>query len=55
VISSGENNFFGFPHKEAIERLRDSGCSVIRIDRSGAVQFNVGQDYFEYATFLGPD
>jgi competence protein ComEC len=52
VISSGENNFFGFPHKEAIERLSDSGCSVIRIDRSGAVQFNVGQDYFEYATFL---
>jgi competence protein ComEC len=55
VISSGEGNFFGFPHKEAIERLGDAGCSVIRIDRSGAVQFTVGQDYFEYATFLGPN
>jgi competence protein ComEC len=44
VISSGEGNFFGFPHEQTLKRLEEIGCRAIRIDQSGAVQFTVGPD-----------
>ncbi|SPD72733.1 DNA internalization competence protein ComEC/Rec2-like protein [uncultured Desulfobacterium sp.] len=53
VISSGEGNFFGFPHKEALERLQSAECKIIRIDQSGAVQFTVGEENLEFTTFFG--
>jgi competence protein ComEC len=37
VISSGEGNFFGFPHQQTLERLRDIGCRIIMIKQEGAV------------------
>ncbi|MBW2615052.1 MAG: DNA internalization-related competence protein ComEC/Rec2 [Deltaproteobacteria bacterium] len=53
VISSGQGNFFGFPHEQTLKRLRDIGCRAIRIDRSGAVQCTVGpNDRFEVRTFI---
>ncbi|MBW1911349.1 MAG: MBL fold metallo-hydrolase, partial [Deltaproteobacteria bacterium] len=52
VISTGEGNYFGFPHEQTLKRLRDVGCRVIRIDRTGAVQCTVGPDHFEIKTFL---
>jgi len=52
VISSGENNFFGFPHKQTLKRLQDIGCRIIRIDQQGAAIFRVGQDLFEVTTFI---
>ena len=52
VISSGEGNFFGFPHEQTLRRLRDIGCRVIRIDRAGAVKFTTGPGQFEIRTFL---
>ena len=52
VISSGQGNYFGFPHEQTLERLQNIGCRVIRIDRSGAVQCAVGPNRFEISTFL---
>ena len=52
VISSGEGNFFNFPHQQTLKRLRDIGCKVIRIDQTGAVQCRVGDDKFEISTFV---
>jgi competence protein ComEC len=53
VISSGEGNFFGFPHPETLDRLRDVDCRVIQIRRSGAVRCVAGPNRFEITTFLG--
>jgi competence protein ComEC len=52
VISSGEGNFFGFPHQQTLKRLHGIGCRIIRTDQSGAVQFSVGPDQFQVRTFL---
>ena len=52
VISSGEGNFFGFPHQQTLKRLKDIGCKVIRIDQAGAVECTVGPHEFEISTFL---
>jgi competence protein ComEC len=52
VISSGEGNYFGFPHERTLERLREIGCRVIRIDQAGAVKCILGKDRFEIETFL---
>jgi competence protein ComEC len=52
VISSGEGNFFNFPHRQTLKRLRDIECKVIRIDQRGAVQCKVGDNKFEISTFV---
>ena len=52
VISSGEGNRFGFPHRETLERLRKTGCTIIRTDRAGAIRFTVAPDEFHMTTFL---
>jgi competence protein ComEC len=52
VISSGDGNFFGFPHQQTLESLRAIGCRVIRIDQAGAVQCRVGGNKFEISTFV---
>jgi competence protein ComEC len=52
VISSGGDNFFGFPHQQTLKRLRNIGCRIIRIDQAGAVQCTVGPHEFEISTFL---
>ena len=53
VISSGSGNRFGFPHKETIKRLIETGCRIIRIDEAGAVQVIVGgTDRYEVKGFI---
>ena len=41
VISCGENNSYGHPHTEVLERLRQVGTTVYRTDESGAVMLTV--------------
>ncbi|MDY6971288.1 MAG: DNA internalization-related competence protein ComEC/Rec2 [Thermodesulfobacteriota bacterium] len=55
VISSGEGNFFGFPHEQTISRLQDIGCIIVRIDMVGAVKCTVGAGKFEVRTFMQGD
>ena len=52
IISSRERNSNKFPHQTVLDRLRDVGCRVIRISRSGAVEVIVGKDRFKVRTFL---
>ena len=37
IISAGENNLYGHPHKETLERLEEAGCKVYRTDKDGAI------------------
>ena len=37
VISAGRGNWYGFPHKAVMKRLRAVGCRIYRTDRQGAV------------------
>ncbi len=38
AISVGENNPFGHPHPDVLERLRAAGVIVLRTDRDGAIR-----------------
>ena len=37
VISVGEGNSYGMPHKEPLQRLRDAGIRVLRTDQLGPI------------------
>jgi competence protein ComEC len=53
VISSGKGNRFGFPHRETIKRLRETGCRIIWIDEVGTVQVKAGgADRYEVRSFI---
>ncbi len=47
VISLGENTY-GHPHKEVLERLKDS--TVLRTDREGEITFTVADSSLSYTT-----
>jgi len=38
VISAGENNFYGHPHKEVLQKLEGLGIKIMRTDESGTIQ-----------------
>ena len=40
VISCGERNAYGHPHRETLERLSEDGSKVCRTDHSGAITMN---------------
>ena len=41
VISCGQNNVYGHPHKEVLDRLESIGCVVRRTDQSGCITVSV--------------
>lgn len=41
VISSGEDNSYGHPHEELLERLEETGTKVLRTDQMGAIEIKV--------------
>lgn len=53
IISSGSGNPFGFPHLETIQRLRETGCRILRIDQVGALQLTVSADGIKVTSLLG--
>ena len=38
-ISCGEGNSYGHPHKEAVERMKKAGATILRTDLCGTVVF----------------
>ena len=42
VIQAGENNRYGFPRADVLERLNKIGTKIYRTDQDGAVEFVVG-------------
>ena len=53
VISCGHGNWFGFPHAETLDRLKNAGCRIIRIDQVGAVAIEVGSNEVEIRSYCG--
>ncbi len=41
VISCGEENLYGHPHGELLERLQSAGYEILRTDRDGMIRFKV--------------
>lgn len=41
VIQAGENNIYGHPHKETLERMERLGIDVYRTDKSGAIGIDI--------------
>ena len=44
VISCAENNRYGHPHKETLERLEKAGVKVFRTDEAGAIEVMLEED-----------
>ncbi|MBN2126672.1 MAG: DNA internalization-related competence protein ComEC/Rec2 [Deltaproteobacteria bacterium] len=51
VVSCGEGNPFGFPHPEALSRIRASGARTIRLDRAGATTVILSNGGWRVRTF----
>lgn len=51
IISCGENNIYGHPHQETVERLEDAGTEIFRTDRDGTIFLKLKRDgVFEIET-----
>lgn len=48
IISSGEDNEYGHPHREVVERLRDRGIKIFRTDTQGTVVIGSDGKNIEY-------
>jgi competence protein ComEC len=51
VVSVGMNNPFHHPHQETLERDRDSGATLYRTDRHGAITISNNNTSYEIETF----
>lgn len=51
IVSAGENNRFGHPSPEALARLRERGCKVLRTDLHGAITITTDGEKIEVRTF----
>lgn len=51
IISCGENNRYGHPHKELIERLNDKGMEVMITKDMGAITIMVNEGEMEYGGY----
>lgn len=51
VISCGENNRYGHPHEEAVERLEAAGADLYRTDTAGAVTIRKNKKRYVIETF----
>lgn len=52
VISVGEDNSFGHPHKEVLERLQSLGTVIYRTDQDGAVVFYTNGEKIRLESFV---
>jgi beta-lactamase superfamily II metal-dependent hydrolase len=56
VISAGENNPYGHPSPELLERLQHAGVRILRTDREGAVHILTDGKRLEISCFVAcPD
>ncbi len=52
LISAGENNRFGHPHKEVLERLKHENTDILRTDLQGAITYRFYRGKGTFSTFL---
>src|SRR6266481_1991820 len=56
IISAGEENPYGHPHAELLDRLESAGVRILRTDRDGAVRVLTDGTRLEITCFVGcPD
>jgi beta-lactamase superfamily II metal-dependent hydrolase len=53
IISAGEQNPYGHPSPELLERLRESGARILRTDEEGAVQVVTDGHSLRVSCFVG--
>ena len=53
IISCGKDNYFGFPHRKTLKRLKNLGCRIIRIDKVGALQIATNKHHVKLKSYLG--
>jgi len=53
IISSGEENPYGHPSPELLERLQSSGSRILRTDRNGEVQMLTDGHDLRVSCFAG--
>lgn len=44
IISAGEGNPYGHPHKETLERLKETKCKILETGECGAIMLEVGEE-----------
>ena len=44
LISAGEGNQYGHPHKETLERLKEVKCKILETGECGAITLEVGEE-----------
>ena len=47
LISSGENNFYGHPHVETLERLKKYSCKIYQTQKQGAITLETDGDLID--------
>ncbi|MCM3566549.1 DNA internalization-related competence protein ComEC/Rec2 [Neobacillus mesonae] len=52
LISAGENNRFGHPHKEVVERLKAAHTKIFRTDFQGAITYRFYRSNGTFSTYL---
>lgn len=52
VISYKEGNSYGHPHEEAIERMEQAGCRILKTGEQGAVFLHAEGETLQYWTYL---
>jgi competence protein ComEC len=52
VISAGENNRFGHPHEEVVNRLAENNIKIFRTDQQGAVTYSFRGDQGTFSVAL---
>jgi competence protein ComEC len=53
IISAGEENPYGHPSPELVERLAESGTRIFRTDQHGAVQVVTDGHTLQVSCFVG--
>ncbi|OEH93681.1 DNA internalization-related competence protein ComEC/Rec2 [Bacillus solimangrovi] len=55
LISVGEGNYYGHPHKEVLERFEKNGIRVFRTDRLGDIQWSFSKKRGTFRTVIPYD
>lgn len=51
IISCGENNRYGHPHEEAVERVKQIGSDIIITKNTGAITINIKNGKYKIDTY----
>ncbi len=55
VISYGENNSYGHPHKEVLDRLEEQQAEVLKTGESGAIRMWTDGEMVRFTSFIDGD